>query len=71
VSGAVAIVFGLVPGLFSALTLGVRNFRDALLSGAPAPPRPLSEAETHRRPLGLAVIGGLIAAFTLAAYLFY
>jgi hypothetical protein len=38
VAGAVAVVFGIVPGLFSGLSVGVRNFRDSLLFGAPVHP---------------------------------
>jgi hypothetical protein len=68
VSGAAAIVFGLVPGLFSGLILGVRNFREVLLFGAAVHPHRMTEAERLRKPVGLAVVGVLIIAFTLAAY---
>jgi hypothetical protein len=69
VAGAVGIVFGFVPGLFSGLTVGVRNFRDAVLFGAPLHPHRLTEAEDLQRPYGLAIVGALIVAVTVAAYI--
>jgi hypothetical protein len=69
VTGALAVVFGLVPGLFSGLILGIRNFRDGLLFGAPAHPQRLTEAERVQRPLGLAVLGAVIIAFTVTVSL--
>jgi hypothetical protein len=68
VAGAVGIVFGLVPGLFSGLTVGVRNFREALLFGAPLHPHRLRETEELQRPFGLATVGAMIVAVTVAAY---
>lgn len=68
VSGLVGVIFGVVPGLLSGLTIGVQNFRDALLFGPTALPRGLTDAELNERHWGLAAVGGGIILFTVAAY---
>ena len=68
VAGTVAIVFGVVPGLLSGLTLGVRNFREQLRFGAATRPYTLTAAELNQRPVGLALVGVLLIAFTVLVY---
>ena len=68
-SGTMAVVFGIVPGLLSALTLGVRNFEEQWRFGVSARPRGLTEAELRARPLGLAVFGACLITFTVVAYI--
>jgi hypothetical protein len=60
VAGAVAIVFSTVPGLFSSLTLGVRNFGERLRFGASVRPYSHTEADLKQRPLGLAMFGAVL-----------
>jgi hypothetical protein len=68
VAGAVAIVFGTVPGLFSSLTLGVRNFGEQLRFGASVRPYSRTEADLNQRPFGLAVFGAVLIAFNVLSY---
>jgi hypothetical protein len=68
IPGAIAITFGLVPGLFGDLTLRVLNFSEAMWFGVPPRPPSLTEAERQQRPLGLAVAGAAVLAFAAAAY---
>lgn len=69
IAGAVALAFGLIPGLFHDLTQGVQTFRDSVLFGVPAPPRRRPEAGSLQKPLGLAGFGALIVVFTVLAYI--
>lgn len=71
IAGAVAIIFGLVPGLLSSLTLGVRNFGEQLRFGAFVRQQGLAEAELHQRPFGLALFGAFLIAFTVLAYVYF
>jgi hypothetical protein len=68
VAGTVAIVFGIVPGLLSGLTLSVRNFGEQLRFGAATRLHSLTAAELNERPFGLALVGALLIAFTVLAY---
>ena len=61
--GIVAIVFGLVPGLFQNFTVGIRNFSDALRGSPP------SHVSTPNQPVGLAIFGAALIALTVGAYL--
>ena len=72
VTGAVLLFLGLVPGFFQELVNevrnGIRNFHNSLSSPIPIRPRYEEDHEQSRAPLVLAIAGGLIVVFTIAAY---
>ena len=68
VMSALCLVLGLVPGLFNDLTIGVRNFSEQILLGATVSAEQPTEEQKLERPLGLALIGVAILAFTVVAY---
>ena len=68
ISGGALLLFGLSPGLFRNLTEGVLNFRDSLSGLYGRPPLRRTEVESVERPIGLAVLGALMIAFSVYAY---
>jgi hypothetical protein len=78
-SGAVLIVFGMVPGLFHGLMEALRNFENSLSSGWPTI---LSHRVTPwwsqrgteyplQRPIWMVGLGVAFIVLTLVAYYFY
>lgn len=68
VTGCALIVFALVPGLFHALTEGVRNFANSMVSPFAAGPAPKTGYENVHGPLWLAGLGAALIALSVLGY---
>ena len=71
VMSALCLVLGLVPGLFNNLTSELRSFSEQLLHGATISSDQPTDEQKLERPLGLALVGAAIFAFTAVAYSLY
>ncbi len=65
-AGGLAIVAGLIPGVFDVLEEATENFRDEMMFGLSR--RTRGRAPASQRPFWLAGLGALIVSFTLLAY---
>jgi hypothetical protein len=67
--GSVCLVFALVPGLFQSVMDGIRSFRDSIEPGSPMRQVRRTGDEDLRKPIWLVVIGAMLIALSLFAYL--
>ena len=66
-TGAVLVLFGLVPGLIEGLSQGVRNFNDSVSFGSALGPRRYTQHHC-RRHTWLAGLGAVLIALSVLAF---